>query len=205
MILIILLYYYFNNKEYFTNNICNSKLKDIEYLKHMIPHHQVAVDISEILLKTTKSPIMHDILRKLIWTQKYEILLMNNIKNKLPYVTDQNAKMTSHYVSSVSDFIYPNKIKLSNVYCDPHFFDPKKHSEHLKHMVINEKSYIEHMIPHHQVAIVMSNRLLKHTNNTHMIRICYEIITSQRSEILKMNYILEYMNNKKIDFLPNYY
>ena len=192
MFLIILLYYYFNNKEYFTNNICNSKLKDIEYLEHMIPHHQVAVDISEILLKTTKSPIMHDILRKLIWTQKYEILLMNNIKNKLPYVTDQNAKMTSHYVSSVSDFIYPNKIKLSNVYCDPHFFDPKKHSEHLKHMVINEKSYIEHMIPHHQVAVDMSKILLKNTNNDFMIYLAYRIIKNQNEEIILLDQLRNY-------------
>ena len=75
----------------------------------------------------------------------------------------------------------------------------------MKHMKHTDKSFLEHMIPHHQVAIVMSNRLLKHTNNTHMIRICYEIITAQRSEILQMNYILEYMNNNKIDFLPNYY
>ena len=61
------------NRELFSqkNNhtICNSKLTDLEYLNHMIPHHQVAVDISEMLLKKTKSPIMHDILRKLIWTQ----------------------------------------------------------------------------------------------------------------------------------------
>ena len=61
------------------------------------------------------------------------------------------------------------------------------------------------MIPHHQVAIVMSERLLKHTNNTHMIRLCYEIIIAQRGEILQMNYILDYLNKNKIEFLPNYY
>ena len=28
------------------SDICRGKLTDYEYLKHMIPHHQVAIDIS---------------------------------------------------------------------------------------------------------------------------------------------------------------
>ena len=31
------------------SNPCTDKLTDIEYLEHMIPHHQVAIDISELL------------------------------------------------------------------------------------------------------------------------------------------------------------
>ena len=61
------------------------------------------------------------------------------------------------------------------------------------------------MIPHHQVALDMSYRLLEHTNNTHMIKICYEIITAQRYEILKMNQILDYMKLNNLEFLPEYY
>ena len=38
-----------------------------------------------------------------------------------------------------------------------------------------------------------------------MIRICYEIITAQRYEILKMNYLLDEMNQKNLEFLPDYY
>ena len=37
----------------------------------------------------------------------------------------------------------------------------------MKHMkkTICEKEYLEHMIPHHQVAVDMNIRVLKHTNN----------------------------------------
>ena len=35
-------------------NICTNKLSDIDYLKHIIPHHQVAVDISKILFTNIK-------------------------------------------------------------------------------------------------------------------------------------------------------
>ena len=33
------------------SNPCTDKLTDNEYLKHMIPHHQVAVDMSKLLQK----------------------------------------------------------------------------------------------------------------------------------------------------------
>ena len=32
-------------------NPCTDKLTDIEYLEHMIPHHQVAIDMSHLLIK----------------------------------------------------------------------------------------------------------------------------------------------------------
>jgi len=34
---------------YINENICQDNLTNIEYLKHIIPHHQVAVDISLML------------------------------------------------------------------------------------------------------------------------------------------------------------
>ena len=213
IIIIILIYYnytiysniYLNNKmnrELFSQNnnitICNSKLTDLEYLNHMIPHHQVAVDISEMLLKKSKSPIMHDILRKLIWTQKYEILLMKEIKDKLPYVSDTKMKMSPEYITTVSDIIIPNTIGLSKTYCDPHFFNPKKHKEHLKHMKLTEKSYIEHMIPHHQVAVDMSKILLRNTNNDFMIYLAYRIIKSQNEEIIILHQLLDYKHYESV-------
>ena len=46
-----------NHKQHFEDS-CKSKLTDREYLEHMIPHHQVAIDMSKILLENTKSDIM---------------------------------------------------------------------------------------------------------------------------------------------------
>jgi len=48
------------------SSVCTDNLTDIEYLEHMIPHHQVAVDISVMLQKKTKSAKMQKILRELI-------------------------------------------------------------------------------------------------------------------------------------------
>jgi uncharacterized protein (DUF305 family) len=39
------------NKE---SNVCRGYLSDKDYLKHIIPHHQVAIDISILLQKRLK-------------------------------------------------------------------------------------------------------------------------------------------------------
>ena len=43
------------------SNPCTDKLTDIEYLEHMIPHHQVAVDMCNLLLPVTCDPQMLDL------------------------------------------------------------------------------------------------------------------------------------------------
>jgi len=47
------------------------------------------------------------------------------------------------------------------------------------------------MIPHHQVAVDMSKRLLLHTSNSYLINFCYELILNQENEIFYMNSLLK--------------
>lgn len=185
-------------KEKFTSSKpCSYNLNDIDYLKHMIPHHQVAIDISIMLQHKTKDPVMKEILRKLIWTQNYEIKLMEEIMHKLPR-NDMSIDgyMQKKYIPNKADFTYPNKKGLTNTYCNPHFFDPEKHMEHMKHMKLTDKVYLEHMIPHHQVAVDMSKKLLKNTTNDFMIYLAYRIIRSQQDEIILLNDLLNKNNYK---------
>ena len=53
ILLIFIIVFYNRSIEYFNNKSdpCDNNLTDKEYLFHMIPHHQVAVDISKILQK----------------------------------------------------------------------------------------------------------------------------------------------------------
>jgi uncharacterized protein (DUF305 family) len=57
-------------------------------------------------------------------------------------------------------------------------------------MKVSDRSYLEHMIPHHQVAIDMSKRLLLHTNNSYLLVFCRKLIVDQQSEIYLMNNLL---------------
>ena len=60
-------------------NPCTDKLTDLEYLEHMIPHHQVAIDMSKRLLLHSNHSYLIDFCRKLIIDQQYEIYYMNNL------------------------------------------------------------------------------------------------------------------------------
>ena len=179
-----------NKKNSNKKDICRGYLTDIEYLNHMIQHHQVAVDVSLELQKITKSPIMHQILRQLIYNQKMEINIMKQMKKRLPTNMTENIPKSKYYQPTISDYMKPNKIGLTKTYCDPHFFDPEGHMEHIKHMELNDKTYLEHMIPHHQVAVDMSKVLIKNTKNDFMIYLAYRIIRSQQGEIILLTDLL---------------
>ena len=169
-------------------NICTGYLTDKEYLEHMIPHHQVAVDISYMLQKKTRNPLMQKILRELIWMQEYEIKLMNIAKEKLPEGDMSSLDdMSRLYIPTLSDYTEPNTLDLTDTYCDPHFFDPEAHMKHMHHMELTDEMYIKHMIPHHQVAVDMSKVLLKNTKNDFMIYLAYRIIRSQQAEIVMLD------------------
>ena len=172
------------------SDICRGYLTDNEYLEHMVPHHQVAVDISILLQKKTKNPEMHEILRKIIWVQNYEIQLMKDMAKGLPEndMSTSEIDMDRNYTTiTVSDLSKPNKVGLTKTYCDPNFFEPQKHMKHIKHMKLDDEMYIKHMIPHHQVAVDMSKVLLKNTKNDFMIYLANRIIRSQQEELILLN------------------
>jgi len=175
------------------SNPCTDYLTDDQFLEHMIPHHQVAVDMSDLLSPITKNPIMKHMCRKISWQQKYEISMMNSVLGKLPVILDKNS-MNLNYEKSKLRYYLPVESAARNGECNPLFFKPDDHMKHMEHMDVTDKTYLEHMIPHHQVAIDMCHRLLLHTQNTHMMALCYDIIREQQNEILQMNQMLQSWN-----------
>ena len=73
-----------HNMNYNTSsNPCTDKLTDIQYLEHMIPHHQVAIDMSNLLIPHTNNPQILHLCRDIIRKQGYEIWEMTMMKKKL--------------------------------------------------------------------------------------------------------------------------
>ena len=72
---------------------------------------------------------------------------------------------------------------------------------HMKGMEITVNSYLEHMIPHHQVAIEMSERLLMYTNNSYLTDFCRKLILDQQGEIYLMNNMLLNKSNYRSELL----
>jgi uncharacterized protein (DUF305 family) len=152
------------------------------------------------LKKKTKWVELQKKLREVIWIQEIEIKIMNNMLYSIPdRISDSKIKMNKIYTQTLSDFIEPNLLGLTNTYCDPSFFNPKKHMQHSSH--ITDDSYIEHMIPHHQVAVDMSKILLKNTNNDMMIWLAYRIIKDQQQEVIEFDNLKKSKYRNKSDIV----
>ena len=170
---------------------CRVIMSDNNFIKHMISHHQIAIDISIEHIKNTKNNIIIKILRELIWTQKYEIMMM---KEELNHKTENISVITTNqpFIPTMSSYIYPNKVNLTNTYCDPSFFNSIIHKKHSSNnMILTDKQYIDHMIPHHQVAVDMCKILLTHTKSDFLIYLAYRMIRGQESEIILLNNLLK--------------
>jgi hypothetical protein len=165
---------------------CRVYLSDNDFLKHMISHHQMAVDISIQHMKNTKSDIITKMLRELIWTQNYEILMM---REELHHKTETISEIRTNkpFIATISSFVYPNVLGLTKTYCDPAFF-PTQHV--MKHTIITDTEYIHHMIPHHQVAIDMCKILLRHTKSDFLIYLAYRMIRGQELETILLSDML---------------
>ena len=183
------------------SNPCTDKLTDLEYLEHMIPHHQVAIDMSIMLIPHTHNPITLHLCRDIIRKQSYEIWEMTMMKNNISETLFDEKKGNIDTFKTNLERYEPLQSKSKDGSCNPLFFKPNDHMAHMKHMKINDKSYLEHMVPHHQVAIDMSKRLLLHTNHSYLMEFCRKLIIDQQGEIFYMNNLLKknnYLHNSEI-------
>jgi len=185
------------------SNPCTDDLTNLEYLEHMIPHHQVAIDMSELLIPKTKDPKMLILCRNIIRKQGYEIWEMEQMKQKISDTMFDNTEFNPVNDRTKLDIYYPKLSKSKGGSCNPLFFKPNDHMKHMDGMEITDKSYLEHMIPHHQVAIDMSRRLLLHTNHSYLLVFCKGLIIEQQGEIFYMNNILNNSYTHYSELLDN--
>jgi uncharacterized protein (DUF305 family) len=183
------------------SNPCTDMLSDIDYLVHMIPHHQVAIDMSNMLIPNTKNPQMLHLCRDIIRKQGYEIWEMEQMKRRLSSTIFDNLPNNVEKFQTKMDLHAPVMSKSKDGKCNPLFFKPNDHMQHMVGMNVTDKSYLEHMIPHHQVAIDMSRRLLLHTNHPYLMDFCRKLIIDQQGEIFHMNSLLKNTYNYKSELL----
>ena len=109
LLILILLFLCYQSKQSFVNP-CTDPLTDKEFLEHMIPHHQVAIDMSVLLQPISKNPIMREIFRKIIWQQNYEIEVMKEMIGKLPGSVSQG-NIQKNYQKTKLEYYFSPQIK----------------------------------------------------------------------------------------------
>ncbi len=185
--MIISYYIYANGKktEPFSDYPCRTRLSDKTWTEKMIQHHKMGLGISVAYLEHAKNNFLAAVIRDLIRIHEYEInLLTVHLKSNFMNVSDVKYINEVFRPTPVSN-LFPNNFGLSDAYCDPDFFREINYEHHMHHM--DDIKYIQHMIPHHAVAIDMSKVLLKYTKNDFLISICNNIIKNQEAENIHLH------------------
>ncbi len=142
-----------------------SMLSDIDrhFIEEMIPHHEDAVAMAELAL--TKAD--HEELKQ----------LAENIRdNQSREINDMRSWYKSWYGADVPEFNVGGMGMMQDM----------TDMESLESAEIFDKEFIEQMIPHHQMAIMMASMLLNRTEHMEMKKLAQDIIRTQTEEINQM-------------------
>lgn len=155
------------------NSTQDSQKSDSHFIEQMIPHHEDAIAMAEIALVKAQRP-------------EVKILAENIIKAQ----RSENEQMRAWYKSWLGA-----EVPESTQVMDMHGMGTGMHMglmgdetdvEALKNATDFEKEFIEQMIPHHQMAVMMANMLKVGTTRTEMKQLSENIITTQTDEINQM-------------------
>ncbi len=149
---------------------------DAHYIEQMVPHHEDAITMAEIALQKAQKPEVKLLAANIIKSQSAEINTMkewykNWFNRELP--TDA-AVMDQHVMPGMGIGMHMgimgDESDIASLIASEDF----------------DRSFVEQMIPHHQMAIMMTNMLRNGTARPEMQKLATEIITAQSSEIETM-------------------
>ncbi len=152
---------------------------DLSFAQEMVPHHQAAVDMARIAETKTQRPAVKFLARDIITSQTREIDQLQVIDQRLvaegvepvELSTSQDHAMTMDNQSMPGIQAGMGQVDLDALRgADP--FD---------------QVFIDAMIPHHQMAILMARDVLARGSDAEVRRIASAVIAAQSKEIEQMN------------------
>jgi uncharacterized protein (DUF305 family) len=164
-----------NNSSYdqrVTGNNQVASTIDKHFIEQMIPHHEGAIAMANFALQKAKHPEIKTLATAIIAAQTTEIQSMNGwyqdwFGSAVPKVS--TGMMGGGMMSQ-------NGMHMGG----------QEDMTALENASDFDKAFIEEMIPHHQLAIMMANMLQSGTNRPEMQQLAKNIISSQSKEIQQM-------------------
>ncbi|WP_232695911.1 DUF305 domain-containing protein [Brevibacillus daliensis] len=146
----------------------------IDFLYEMIPHHEVAVRMSENYLSYGNDPQLKEIATNIRNEQKAEVVEMKSLLDRL--------KSTPHIdKAKEAEYLIGYKKAYSRMITRMETTKPTGN--------INEDFLIE-MIPHHKGAVKMAADILDYTNNEELSKMAKMIVGNQYTQLMKMRKML---------------
>jgi len=144
---------------------------DRHFIEQMIPHHDGAIAMANLALKKSIRPEIKTLAQAILKAQSSE-----------------NQEMRSWYKNWFGKEVVVNNSAFSGGMMSGGGMHMGGNSElnDLKSASDFDKEFIEQMIPHHQMAIMMAQMLKSGTNRAEMLQLAENVITSQSNEIEEM-------------------
>jgi uncharacterized protein (DUF305 family) len=155
-----------------SGNIKINSTIDRHFIEQMIPHHDGAIAMANLALEKAKRPEIKALAEAIIKAQ-----------------SDENGQMKTWYqdwfgnsVSKVSTGMMGGGMMSQGGM----HMGSGNDIDDLRNAPDFDKAFIEQMIPHHQMAIMMARMLESGTNRPEMLQLAKNIQTSQSAEIKQM-------------------
>lgn len=145
-----------------------SSVIDSHFIERMIPHHEDAITMAKLALEKSQKEEIKKLAENIIKTQVQE-----------------NEKMRSWYKSWFGTEASELTGKGMGMIGGGMMGDGSDIKE-LENAENFDKAFIEEMIPHHQMAVMMANMLKNGTQRSEMKQLADDIIKAQSDEIAQM-------------------
>ena len=142
---------------------------DQHFIEQMIPHHEDAITMAEIALEKSQRPEIRNLAQDIVRTQSEEIKQMKQWHK-------------DWFGSEVS--LIPRA--MAHGMMNMGMMGDSTDIDRLENAVPFDKAFIEEMIPHHQMAVMMAQMLERTTGRSEMKKLAQDIISAQTAEINQM-------------------
>ena len=146
---------------------------DQHFIEQMIPHHEGAIEMAKLAQERSKRPEILTLAKAIIQSQSQEITQMQTwYKNW--YGTEVPVNSTVG-MGMGRGMMHGGMMggQTSDI-------------ESLKNAANFDEAFLQEMIPHHQMAVMMAQMLLSGSNRPEMKQLGQDIITAQEAEIEQM-------------------
>lgn len=153
----------------------NANNIDAHFIEQMIPHHEDAITMSKIAQTKATKPEIKQLAQDIIESQQKEIDQMK------AWYKDWYGKEAP---SGGSAMMGHNMMGGSSMHMG--MMGDQTDIERLENAADFDREFVEEMIPHHQMAVMMAQMLKSGTNREEMKKLADDIISAQNKEIEMM-------------------
>lgn len=157
---------------------------DAHFIEQMIPHHEDAITMAKLALERSQHEGIRTLSKNIIDSQSEEIDEMKSWYKK----------WYGRELPTGSEVMKQHGM-MGNSGMHMGMMGDKTDLEMLQNSVDFDREFLQQMIPHHQMAVMMASMLRGGTQRPEMEKLADDIIAAQTEEIDLMRDMLRNMNN----------